>query len=420
MKLKFLAALALSAVLLLSGCAAPAQSETTPESSSSASETTAVSERVITDSYGTKTELPDDPCVVSLYGSFAECWLLSGGKLTGITEDAVDEHGIEIDDDTALVGTVMEPNLESIAALSPDYVILSADLPAHAELDAALTDMQIPHGYFHMDNVMDYAKIMLNFCAVNDPNGEKYDENVTQVLKRIESIKQETAEKLSGQNAPTVLLLRAYSTGVKAKGEDTVAGAILKELGAHNIADDDESLLEDLSLESVIEADPDYILVMTMGSEENAKTYMAENIENNPAWVAILFGLLLAVLFSGEMDVLSLGDETAQSLGMPVQRTRFLLLMTASLLAGGAVSFSGLLGFVGLIVPHILRHFIGSRHRILVPLSALFGASFVLLCDTLSRTLFSPYEIPVGIVLSLLGGPFFLFLIVRKKGGKLE
>ena len=64
--------------------------------------------------------------------------------------------------------------------------------------------------------------------------------------------------------------------------------------------------------------------------------------------------------------------------------------MTASLLAGGAVSFSGLLGFVGLIVPHILRHFIGARHRILVPLSALFGASFVLLCDTLSRTLFSP------------------------------
>lgn len=139
-----------------------------------------------------------------------------------------------------------------------------------------------------------------------------------------------------------------------------------------------------------------------------------------PAWVAILLGLLLAVLFSGEMDVLSLGDETAQSLGMRVQGTRFLLLMTASLLAGGAVSFSGLLGFVGLIVPHILRHFIGARHRILVPLSALFGASFVLLCDTLSRTLFSPYEIPVGIVLSLLGGPFFLFLIVRKKGGKLE
>ena len=70
--------------------------------------------------------------------------------------------------------------------------------------------------------------------------------------------------------------------------------------------------------------------------------------------------------------------------------------------------------------PQNPSYIIGARHRILVPLSALFGASFVLLCDTLSRTLFSPYEIPVGIVLSLLGGPFFLFLIVRKKGGKLE
>ena len=121
MKLKSLATLAPSAVLLLSGCAAPAQNETIPESSSAASETTAVSERVITDSYGTKTELLDDPCVVSLYGSFAECWLLSGGKLAGITEDAVDEHGIEIDDGTALVGTVTEtcPPTRSSIPLSP-------------------------------------------------------------------------------------------------------------------------------------------------------------------------------------------------------------------------------------------------------------------------------------------------------------
>ena len=109
------------------------------------------------------------------------------------------------------------------------------------------------------------------------------------------------------------------------------------------------------------------------------------------------------------MDVLSLGDETAQSLGMRVQGTRFLLLMTASLLAGGAVSFSGLLGFVGLIVPHILRHFIGARHRIF---SAAFGPLrrvIRLIVRYLSRTLFSPYEIPVGIVLSLLGGPLLPF-----------
>lgn len=140
----------------------------------------------------------------------------------------------------------------------------------------------------------------------------------------------------------------------------------------------------------------------------------------SPAWAVILLGLLLALLLSGDMDVLALGDETAQSLGLAVRPVRFILLVTASLLAGGAVSFSGLLGFVGLIVPHILRRFTGARHRVLVPLAALGGAIFVLLCDTLSRTLFAPYEIPVGIVLSLLGGPFFLFLLLTRKGGRIE
>lgn len=216
--------------------------------------------------------------------SFAECWLLSGGKLAGITEDAVDEHGIEIDDDTALVGTVMEPNLESVAALSPDYVILSADLPAHTELDSALTDMQIPHGYFHMDNVMDYAKIMLNFCAVNDPDGEKYDENVTRVLKRIESIKQETAEKALQTESPHPSCFCALiPPASRPKAKTPLPGAILKELGAHNIADVTKAARRP-QLGIRHRSRPGLHPRHDDGSEENAKTYMAENIENNPAW----------------------------------------------------------------------------------------------------------------------------------------
>ena len=137
-----------------------------------------------------------------------------------------------------------------------------------------------------------------------------------------------------------------------------------------------------------------------------------------PAWIAILLGLLLAVLFSGEMDVLSLGDETAQSLGMRVQGTRFLLLMTASLLAGGAVSFSGLLGFIGLIIPHIAEKLTGSSHTLKIPVCALMGAVFTSMCDLLARTLFAPHEIALGIVVSYIGVPFFIYLLLRKKGGK--
>ena len=116
---------------------------------------------------------------------------------------------------------------------------------------------------------------------------------------------------------------------------------------------------------------------------------------------------------------MGLGDEVAQSLGLPVRKMRLLLLGIASLLAGAAVSFSGLLGFVGLLIPHMVRKLTGHEHRWLIPLSMLGGAVFVLLCDTAARTLFAPYELPVGILLSLIGGPFFLYLLLRhRKGGR--
>ena len=94
-----------------------------------------------------------------------------------------------------------------------------------------------------------------------------------------------------------------------------------------------------------------------------------------------------------------------------------LFLLLAALLAGAAVSVCGLLSFVGLLVPHAVRRIAGTRSRHLLPLSALLGAGFVALCDTLSRVLFSPYEIPVGIMMAFLGAPFFLFILVKGKGG---
>ena len=133
-----------------------------------------------------------------------------------------------------------------------------------------------------------------------------------------------------------------------------------------------------------------------------------------PAWGGILLGLLGAMLLPRQLDVLCLGEETARSLGQPVGAVRFGAIIIACILAGCAVSFSGLLGFVGLIVPHIARRLFGTGHRLLLPAGCLLGAAFVTLCDLLSRTLFTPYEVPVGILLSLVGGPFFLFLILRR------
>ena len=136
-----------------------------------------------------------------------------------------------------------------------------------------------------------------------------------------------------------------------------------------------------------------------------------------PASALIFIGVLLLVSLSNELDVLTLGDENAKGLGLNTGVMRVVFLLLAALLAGAAVSVCGLLSFVGLLVPHAIRRIAGSESRHLIPLSALFGAGFVTLCDTLARVLFAPYELPVGIIMAFLGAPFFIFILVRKKGG---
>ena len=134
------------------------------------------------------------------------------------------------------------------------------------------------------------------------------------------------------------------------------------------------------------------------------------------AFISIILTIFITLVFSRYLDILSLGDSSAHSLGLNVKNTKLLMLTLSAILAGSAVSFAGLIGFVGLLVPHIARRIVGTSHKKLVPSSAIIGAILVVLCDLLGRTLFSPYEIPVGIILSLIGGPFFIFLILIKKG----
>lgn len=135
-----------------------------------------------------------------------------------------------------------------------------------------------------------------------------------------------------------------------------------------------------------------------------------------PAGILIVVSLVLVLTLCNELDVLALGEETARSLGMSVKQIRTLFLLLAALLAGSAVSFSGLLGFVGLLVPHIARKIIGGESRHLIPMSILLGAGFVTVSDLVSRMLFVPYELPVGILMSVIGGPFFLLLLLERKG----
>lgn len=136
-----------------------------------------------------------------------------------------------------------------------------------------------------------------------------------------------------------------------------------------------------------------------------------------PASIIILISLIFLFTLSNELDILSFGEENATGLGLNVNLSRTLFLLLSALLAGCAVSLAGLISFVGLIVPHAVRKIAGNTQTALMPLCALFGAGFLCLCDTLSRTLFSPFEIPVGIIMSFIGGPFFIFILIKRKGG---
>lgn len=135
---------------------------------------------------------------------------------------------------------------------------------------------------------------------------------------------------------------------------------------------------------------------------------------------AVLIGVSLAIVLgmTGLMDILALGPETAQSLGVSVRPVRLIFLTLAAALAGAAVSFCGLVGFVGLLVPHGVRAVVGEDSRPLVLCSALGGASLMTLCDLLARMIAAPFELPVGTILSVVGGPFFLYLLIRQRGGR--
>jgi iron complex transport system permease protein len=129
---------------------------------------------------------------------------------------------------------------------------------------------------------------------------------------------------------------------------------------------------------------------------------------------------LIAVAFAAfatmprTLNLLSIGAEAAAAKGVDIVRAQRLAFFSASLATGAAVSLGGPIGFIGIIVPHLVRLMVGADHRVVLPASALFGASFLVACDLAARTLMSPLEIPVGVVTALIGGPFFLWLLVKR------
>ena len=242
----------------------------------------------VTDALGRQVTIPKDPQrVASLIGSFADIWLLAGGSLCAAAEDAWEDFGLELPD-AVNIGGAHSPNLELLLSADPDFVIASASTAANVALKDTLESAGIPVAYFDVDCFADYLA-MLKICTDITGRQDLYQQNGLALQKRIQAILENTTLP---EQERSVLLLRAASGSVKAKGsEGTILGEMLKDLGCRNIADSDVTLLETLSVESVIAQEPYRIFVVTMGSDTQAAyANLSKMMEENPAW-----GMLEAV-----------------------------------------------------------------------------------------------------------------------------
>lgn len=238
------------------------------------------------DSLGRTVTVPEDPQrVVSLIGSFAEAYALAGGTLVGTTDDAITERQLDLGADVQVIGTLHSPSMELVLSLSPDLVLLSTEISAHRDAGQVLENAGIAHAYFTVMTAADYMNMMAALCAVTGRADLLAAQEETVAAPIAAMVEAARAQPDYGQR--TALFLRAYSTGVKAKGSDSLAGAILRDMGLVNLADGD-GLLEDITMEAVIAADPDYVFVVTMGSDEQkALDALQSHLTGNPAWAGL-------------------------------------------------------------------------------------------------------------------------------------
>lgn len=131
--------------------------------------------------------------------------------------------------------------------------------------------------------------------------------------------------------------------------------------------------------------------------------------------IIVIPSITVTYFFSKDLNIMLLGEDSARNLGVEVEKVKKIILVISTFMVAGVVSFSGIIGFVGLIIPHIIRMLLGSDHKVVIPFAALGGAIFLIICDTLARTIIPPSEIPVGIVTSIFGVPFFLYLLCKTK-----
>ena len=290
---KKLAALCFTGAILLfvlSGCGNDVISDNADKSSASVSETTAnhVSDAEIpanneaytfTDDLDREVTVENPQRIGIASGSFAECWQLAGGTLTAVTQDAIEERQLELSEDIINLGSVMNPSVEMILDADLDFLVLSSSMKHHLAMAETLDKAGITYAYMDVETFEDYLHMLKIFTDITG-RSDLYKKNGTAIANQIAAI---IADNLQA-DSPKVLILRSSSSKVTARNSDTMVGQMLKNLGCINIADQEDSLLETLSLEVIAQEDPDYIFVICHGDTDEAQANLEDTISANPIW----------------------------------------------------------------------------------------------------------------------------------------
>lgn len=235
-----------------------------------------------TDAEGRCVSIDDPQRVVSLYNSYGDAWILSGGSLVGtIADDGQDTSAVNL-------GSHLSPNMELLFSLDPDFVLLASNVSSHAEIGAMLEQAGIPCAYFNTPDWRGYMETIRLFTEITGRN-DLYLAQTETVQQPIEALIAEAQQDADHFGQTTALLLRADSRKVKAKSSElTVAGCILRDMGFVNLADGESPLSEHLSMEAILTEDPDWIFVYLAGSDTDAaRASLETTLTGNPAWSSL-------------------------------------------------------------------------------------------------------------------------------------
>ena len=235
-----------------------------------------------TDDLGREVTLTQPKRVACLLGSFAQIWQLAGGEVIATADDAWDDLGLELPEDCVNLGNTKELSLELLLAAKPDFILASANTRQNLEWKETLEAADISTAYFDVSDFQDYLRL-LELCTNITGRKDLYEKHGIEVQQQIDAVL-EKAE--SRGTSPTVLCMRASASSVTVKNsQDNVLGEMLHSLGCMNIADSDASLLENLSLERILQEDPAYIFIVQRGDDtEGMKAYVETMMRENPAW----------------------------------------------------------------------------------------------------------------------------------------